>query len=172
MRTLEILTLLVIFSLLVGALGEKRKIGFMASFLLSMILSPIIGLIIVLFSEKKPNIKDRILTRRLEKYKSFKQERDSGKLSLDVPTLSNEESFIDVTNNYISEAFTDQPIVFENYLSENDAFLKKGTDIISLIVRDKDVIIYMPFDGIFKTIHPKSCYLLPGDPIAIVKPKS
>lgn len=42
-----------IFSLLVGMLGEKRKIGFGWSFVLSLFLSPIIGLIITLFSKKK-----------------------------------------------------------------------------------------------------------------------
>lgn len=42
-----------IFSLLVGLLGEKRKIGFGWSFVLSLFLSPIIGLIITLFSKKK-----------------------------------------------------------------------------------------------------------------------
>lgn len=42
----------VIFSLLVGKLGEKRKIGFGWAFALSLFLSPIIGLIITLFSKK------------------------------------------------------------------------------------------------------------------------
>ncbi len=43
---------LVIFSLLIGKLGEKRKIGFGWSFALSLFLSPIIGLIITLCSKK------------------------------------------------------------------------------------------------------------------------
>lgn len=38
---------------LVGQLGKKRKIGFGWSFALSLFLSPIIGLIITLFSKKK-----------------------------------------------------------------------------------------------------------------------
>jgi len=44
---------LIIFSLLVGKLGENRKIGFGWSFVLSLFLTPIIGLIITLFSKKK-----------------------------------------------------------------------------------------------------------------------
>jgi hypothetical protein len=43
----------IVFSLLVGMLGDKRKIGFGWSFVLSLFLSPIIGLIITLFSKKK-----------------------------------------------------------------------------------------------------------------------
>jgi len=38
---------------LVGQLGKKRKIGFGWSFALSLFLTPIIGLIITLFSKKK-----------------------------------------------------------------------------------------------------------------------
>lgn len=42
-----------IFALLVGLVGKNRKIGFGWSFILSLFLSPIIGLIITLFSKKK-----------------------------------------------------------------------------------------------------------------------
>jgi tetratricopeptide (TPR) repeat protein len=42
-----------IFSIIIGAIGEKRKIGFAGGFFLSLLLSPLIGLIIVLVSEKK-----------------------------------------------------------------------------------------------------------------------
>lgn len=41
------------FSLLVGAIGSSRNIGFAASFFLSLFLSPVIGLIITLFSPDK-----------------------------------------------------------------------------------------------------------------------
>ncbi len=44
---------LLIFSALVGLVGKNRKIGFGWSFVLSLFLSPIIGLIITLFSKKK-----------------------------------------------------------------------------------------------------------------------
>jgi hypothetical protein len=46
----------VLFALLVGAVGSNRKIGFTGSFILSLILSPIIGLIITLFSKTKIQI--------------------------------------------------------------------------------------------------------------------
>ena len=48
-----IVVLLVVLSLLVGLIGQNRKIGFGLSFVLSLILSPIVGLIITLFSKKK-----------------------------------------------------------------------------------------------------------------------
>lgn len=41
------------FALLVGALGKDRKIGFGSAFILSIVLSPLIGLVIVLFSSKR-----------------------------------------------------------------------------------------------------------------------
>ncbi len=46
----------IVLSLLVGLLGDKRKIGFGWSFVLSLFLSPIIGLIITLFSKKKDSV--------------------------------------------------------------------------------------------------------------------
>jgi phosphate/sulfate permease len=43
----------IIFSLIVGAIGSNRKIGFWGAFFLSLILSPVIGLIIALVSKDK-----------------------------------------------------------------------------------------------------------------------
>lgn len=42
----------IIFSALVALLGRNRKIGYGWSFVLCLFLSPIIGLIIILFSKK------------------------------------------------------------------------------------------------------------------------
>jgi len=46
----------VFFSILVGQLGKNRKIGFGWSLVLSLLLSPIIGLIITLFSKKNSDV--------------------------------------------------------------------------------------------------------------------
>jgi len=42
----------ILFSLLVGALGKDRNIGFWTALFVSLLLSPLIGLIAVLFSNK------------------------------------------------------------------------------------------------------------------------
>jgi len=42
----------IIFALIVASVGEKRKIGFAMALLLSLLLSPLIGFIIVLSSDK------------------------------------------------------------------------------------------------------------------------
>lgn len=52
MEQLVLLLVLVGLAALVGQLGKNRKIGFGWSFALSLFLSPIIGLIITLFSKK------------------------------------------------------------------------------------------------------------------------
>ncbi len=44
---------LIIISALVALLGQNRKIGYGWSFVLCLFLTPIIGLIIILFSKKK-----------------------------------------------------------------------------------------------------------------------
>jgi hypothetical protein len=51
-QALPKLFILVIFSALVALLGKNRKIGYGWSFVLCLFLSPIIGLIIILFSKK------------------------------------------------------------------------------------------------------------------------
>jgi LPXTG-motif cell wall-anchored protein len=42
-----------VFAVLIGFLGKKRKIGFGWSFVISLFLSPLIGLIVTLLSKKK-----------------------------------------------------------------------------------------------------------------------
>ena len=42
----------IVFAILVGLIGQDRKIGFGMAFFLSLILSPLIGLVIVLVSDK------------------------------------------------------------------------------------------------------------------------
>lgn len=46
----------IFFSILVGLLGKDRKIGFGWSLVLSLLLSPIIGLIITIFSKKNSEV--------------------------------------------------------------------------------------------------------------------
>lgn len=54
----QILLLWVLFSFIVGFLGHGRKIGFAAALLISIILSPLIGFIIVLLSGTKEDLTD------------------------------------------------------------------------------------------------------------------
>lgn len=53
---MEKLVFLVIIAALVALLGTKRKIGYGWSFVLCLFLSPIIGLIIILFSKKVDSV--------------------------------------------------------------------------------------------------------------------
>ena len=47
----------IVFSIIVGAIGSSKKIGFFGAFILSLVLSPVIGLIIVLVSKSKADEK-------------------------------------------------------------------------------------------------------------------
>lgn len=46
----------IIFSFVAGSIGSKRKIGFWPAFLLSLLLTPLIGLIVALASRRKDDI--------------------------------------------------------------------------------------------------------------------
>lgn len=50
------LVILVIVSALVALIGRDRNIGYGWSFVLCLFLSPVVGLIIILFSKKKNNV--------------------------------------------------------------------------------------------------------------------
>jgi len=53
---MEKIVFFVIIAALVALLGKNRKIGYGWSFLLCLFLSPIIGLIIILFSKKVDSV--------------------------------------------------------------------------------------------------------------------
>lgn len=65
-----------IFSVLVGYWGSKRNIGFFWAFIAAIFLSPIIGLIIVLMSDKKlPNENPSLeFSNTSIKYKQYEKE--------------------------------------------------------------------------------------------------
>ena len=53
---MEKIVILVIISALVALLGKNRKIGYGWSFAACLFLSPLIGVIIILFSKKKDTV--------------------------------------------------------------------------------------------------------------------
>jgi hypothetical protein len=46
---------LIVFSIIIGIIGSRRKIGFAGAFFLSLFLTPIVGLLFVYSSDKKPD---------------------------------------------------------------------------------------------------------------------
>ncbi len=54
-----IVILWIVLSLLLGAAGSERQIGFVGAFFLSLLLSPILGALFVLMSEKKSTVQHR-----------------------------------------------------------------------------------------------------------------
>jgi len=48
-----VILLWIVFSIVIGIIGSNRKIGFAGAFFLSLLLSPVIGLIIALTSKDK-----------------------------------------------------------------------------------------------------------------------
>lgn len=63
----------VIFSFVAGAVGSGRKVGFLGAFLLSIILSPFIGLIIAFSSKNKNTDKFEKSMLELETQKKYQE---------------------------------------------------------------------------------------------------
>src|SRR5690606_38432386 len=75
----------IVFAIIVGAIGSNRNIGFGLAFFLSLILSPIIGLIITLFSETKSTIEARNRSIQLqEEQKNILSEISKSKTSTEI----------------------------------------------------------------------------------------
>lgn len=72
------------FSVLVGTLGSDRKIGFWGSFLLSIILSPVIALFITLFSKSltQQRIDDEMLQNQKEQTRLLAEKSDINLVSI------------------------------------------------------------------------------------------
>jgi hypothetical protein len=58
MDILIYIILWIVFSFIVGSLGKNKNIGFGYAFIISLLFSPLIGLIFVLFSANKINLTD------------------------------------------------------------------------------------------------------------------
>lgn len=82
-----------VFSLLVGAIGSNRKIGFGIAFLASLFLSPIVGLIITLFSESKSSIRHKEETKRMIAHQNemIRRQTETLKKMQDPNYISEEE---------------------------------------------------------------------------------
>jgi len=80
----------IIFSIIVGALGNGRKIGFVGAFFLSLLLSPVIGFIITLLSKvrKEEKCKQENLTIQKQKRETLSEIQANAKTT----SISDESS--------------------------------------------------------------------------------
>ena len=109
----------IIFSFVAGIIGSGRKIGFWGAFLLSIILSPLIGLIFALVS--KSNEKEEYEKEMLETQKSQQEALD--RLSQEK---QNSTSFLSITNELekLAKLKNDNLISDEEYQKLKDKLLE------------------------------------------------
>lgn len=87
-----------IFSLVVGFIGSSRKIGFGLSFFLSLILSPLIGLIITLVSKNKEEEKYKQEVLKTQEAQKVALEKLSSKNSKSETKLSIADELLKLKN--------------------------------------------------------------------------
>lgn len=82
-----------LFSIIVGAIGSNRKIGFGMALLASLLLSPLIGLIITLVSESNSSIRHKEETSNLIKHQNemIRKQNETLKKIQDPNYISEEE---------------------------------------------------------------------------------
>ena len=109
----------IIFSFVVGFVGSGRKIGFLGAFFLSLILSPVIGLIIALVSKDKED----------EAYKKkILQAQKSQQETLNYLSYSKQRK--SSTNSLADELKKLKKLREENMISE-DEFIKLRNKVIN-----------------------------------------
>ncbi len=87
---MEIAFVWVIFSVLIGFLGQNKKVGFMGAFLFSLLLSPLIGLIIILVSDRAQSESEK------HPYKKYLEKAAKSK---------NKEDFKSAHDNYLDAIY-------------------------------------------------------------------
>ena len=78
----------IIFSIVVGFVGSNRKIGFLGAFFLSLLLSPVIGLIIALVSKNKEDEKYRQKVLKTQEAQKVAIEKLSGEKTAKKSSIS------------------------------------------------------------------------------------
>lgn len=108
---MEIFIPWLIFSIVVGVIGSSRKIGFAGAFILSLLLSPLIGFIITIFSK---NIKEEKYKKELLKTQKQQQEK-----------LSNLNDTVQ-KNNLSDELWKLREMLKDETLTEDEFQVAKG----------------------------------------------
>ena len=79
----------IIFSVIVGFIGKSRKIGFAAAFFLSLLLSPLIGIIITLVSKNKEDeaYKEKVLEAQQKQTETLQNLKSDRSLAVELEKL-------------------------------------------------------------------------------------
>ncbi len=158
-----------VFALIVGFIGSGRRIGFFFSFLLSVLLSPIIGLIIVLFSKRNEDVKNEAIQKLNNDYSNFANSRNENQNLFKVPDLKDNQNFYRLTAESIPNNEIGKPITIQYYIVSSNKKVKKGKRIVVIKFGDKELYLSAPYDGVVTLFHKKGSFLLPDDPVFIIE---
>ncbi|MFT4533524.1 MAG: hypothetical protein ACJA1A_001074 [Saprospiraceae bacterium] len=158
-------------SFLVGLIGSDRNIGFLGSLFISLLLSPLIGLIFTLISKSSTAEKtERLQSKQLvlTNYLNYKNTRESNPEIYSEPSEPSEhedETIIRLSTNLIPNSEIGEPIIHKGVTKSKT--VKEGKLACRIQVGDLDVNLWMPFTGKVVAIHDKGDFLLLNDSIFI-----
>lgn len=158
-----------IFALIVAFIGGKRRIGFFASLLLSILLSPLIGLIIVFFSKRKEDVKNEANQKLSTDYLNYKHTRNENSNVFNVPELKEGQHYYKLTASSIPNNEIGQPITLKSYSVSNNRQVKKGKRVALVQVGSTKFELKASFDGVVSLFHKEGSFLLPDDPVFIIE---
>lgn len=153
------------FSFLVWLLWSNRKIGFWWAFLLSLVLSPLIGLIFTLVSKSKEDSNNHITGQRNIEYQNYVNSRNNFPDSFTVSELLANEVEIRLNPSEISNSEIWKPISIKWYHKKSWSKVREWSKIVQLMIWDKFVDYTSLADWTVRLIHKEWTYLMPNDVI-------
>ena len=157
-----------LFSFIVGLIGSNRKIGFFGAFILSLLLSPLIGFIITIVSKSKSDIFRDKQSRVAQEYNNFINSRKDNPTAFTYKELKEGQQYVKLDARLIPNSQIGKPIFIHRYYAKEDKPLKYGAKVLQIRAGDGLVDFKMPNDGVFFKIHNPRSFLMPNDDLFII----
>lgn len=158
----------ILFSFIVGSMGSSRKIGFAGAFFLSLLLSPLIGVIFTATSKSLQEEAMQLDTQRNIKYSNFVNARNANPDNFTLPDLHGEEKFVKIHGKDIPNSEIGKPLIFKSYKVKDGKTVKEAKHVAIVHAGNKRIIMTMPYEGTIRRIHNPDTFLMPDDPVYII----
>ena len=159
----------IVFSFIVGFLGSGRKVGFFGALVLSLLLSPLIGLIITMMSKRKQDEIREISTKLSIDYGNYLKSRELNPNSFTVRELEINQQYLELEPQSIPNSQIGKPIFIKKYYNKENKKLKQGKKVLQIQTGDMVIDYDMPYDGRFIKLHTVRSFLKPSDMLCIVE---
>lgn len=156
----------IFLSILVGAMGASRRIGFGWAFFGAILLSPLIGVVLVFNSTKLRDIeRDNIAMDAQEFSNWLIQRKENPK---EIPELIGTQLMVhfEITNPMLRG----RPVRISGFRKKTGELAKSGDKVVVLRCYGKQYFVQSPYQGVVKHFSKIGDFLAEGEPLFIIDP--